>query len=117
MDTVKPASDTVARLLRQLEDQIEGVLVTGALLTASLPDARREQKLSTVVGQAIFDRTARASSAVVEARGHAIAAHRLLERLGQSVDYTVAYGDEHPKPDGPGSDFFVSAGIAADRVA
>ena len=93
-----PAAEELANTLRAFEQAIDDSFALGGRLAALLPAARSEARLSAVVGQGVFDRVCQALTAMGEARGHAVAGHRLLDKINQQVGYVVAYGDEQPKP-------------------
>ena len=96
-----PHDDTgiVAKLLFQLEDQIDAAYVTSALLNAALVDARRDRRLSAVVGQQIFRKAAATTGGLSEVRGEAVEMHRLLEALGKRLGVpTDSYGPVGDKP-------------------
>ena len=89
----------VARLLFQLEDQIDAAYATSALLNAALVDARRDRRLSAVVGQPIFCRAAAVTQGMTAVRGEAVEMHRLLEALGKRLGVPMhAFGDVGDKP-------------------
>lgn len=93
------AAEDVARLLHDLELQIDLAYERAGELAAALPRARRENKLSAVVGQQVFAHLAESIGAIGEARGHLVAMHRSIEAVAKATGIEVhAWGDEHPKP-------------------
>lgn len=97
--TTLTAADDVARLLHDLELQIDLAFERAGELAAALPRARRENKLSAVVGQQVFAHLAQSMGAIGEARGHVVAVHRSVEAVAKATAIEVrAWGDEHPKP-------------------
>lgn len=100
MSTVNiTAADDVARLLHDLEQQIDLAYERAGELASALPRARRENRLSAVVGQQVFAHLAQSIQAIGEARGHAVAMHRSVEAVARATGIEVrAWGDEHPKP-------------------
>lgn len=93
------AADEVARLLHDLELQIDLAYERAGELAAALPRARRENRLSAVVGQPVFAHLAQSMGAIGDARGHLVAMHRSVEAVAKATGIEVrAWGDEHPKP-------------------
>lgn len=93
------AANEVARLLHDLEAQIDLAYERAGELTAALPRARREERLSAVVGQQVFAHLAQTLGAIGDARGHLVAMHRSVEAVAKVTGIEVrAWGDEHPKP-------------------
>jgi hypothetical protein len=93
------AADDVARILHDLELQIDLAYERAGELAAALPRARRDNKLSAVVGQPVFAHLAQSMGALGEARGHLVAMHRSVEAVAKATGIEVrAWGDEHPKP-------------------
>lgn len=97
--TNSPAADDVARILHDLELQIDLAYERAGELAAALPRARRENRLSAVVGQQVFAHLAQSMGAIGDARGHVVAMHRSVEAVAKATGIEVrAWGDEHPKP-------------------
>lgn len=91
----------MGQLLIRLEDQIDDAYATCGLLGAALVDARRQRRLSAVVGQQVFRRTAEISNAIGAARGEVVDTHRLLEQLAKRLELRAEdYGDGRDKPNG-----------------
>lgn len=109
----RAANDAVAALLWRLEDQLDEAFATGGELLASLPRARRASNLPAIAGQAAFDHFSQTLLAISEARGHVVAGHRVVERVGKQIGYETSFGDEKPK------DGFMPTGVDASylRVA
>ena len=91
------AADAVAQLLWRLEAQLDEALATGGELLASLPAARAAFKLPAIAGQAAVEKFSQTLLAISEARGHVVAGHRAVERVGKQIGYETSYGDEGPK--------------------
>ncbi len=72
------AASSVANHLFALEDAIDTALAKAGELTASIPAARTQARLSAVVGQDAFEQVAASLSRLVEARKHIIDAHHHL---------------------------------------
>lgn len=89
----------VADQLFAAEAAIDGALSAVAALTAMLPNARIEARLSAVVGQGVFDRSCQTIAALTEARRGIVATHRELTDVQNSIGLrNVAFGGED-KPD------------------
>ncbi len=69
------AAKTVAEKLFALEDAIDAALVCAGELAAAAPKARKQAKLSAVVGQDAIAMTGDALAALYAARAHIIGAH------------------------------------------
>jgi len=93
----RTAHDAVAELLWRLEAQLDEALATGGELLASLPTARRASKLPAIAGQAAVQHFSQTLLAISEARGHVVAGHRVVEKVGKQIGYETSYGDEGPK--------------------
>lgn len=100
------AADAVAKLLWKLEAQLDDAFATGGELAATLPRARRQARLPAVAGQTAFEQLGQALLAISAARGHTVAGHRVLEKVGRTLGYDADYGDNRPKPEyyGTGAD-------------
>lgn len=93
------AANEVARLLHEVELQIDLAYERAGELAAALPRARRENSLSAVVGQPVFAHLAQSIQAIGDARGHIVAMHRSVEAVAKVTGIEVrSWGDEHPKP-------------------
>jgi hypothetical protein len=89
----------VADRLFALENSIDAALAQAAELTAALPKARSEARLSAMVGQAALDRTAASLAALVEARRCIVDAHAQLDAVRGEIGLReVNVGDAGPKP-------------------
>ncbi len=93
----RTANDAVAELLWRLEAQLDEAFATGGELLASLPKARRASNLPAIAGQAAFEKFSQTLLAISEARGHVVAGHRVVERVGKQIGYETSFGDEKPK--------------------
>ena len=71
----------VADQLFAVENAIDAALRGAAELTAALPKARADARLSAIVGQAALDRTAASLAALVEARRCIVEAHEQLDTV------------------------------------
>lgn len=69
------AARTVAEKLFALEDAIDAALVCAGELSAAAPKARKQAKLSAVVGQDAIAMTGDAVAALYAARAHIVGAH------------------------------------------
>ena len=101
MEDTKTTATDVATLLREFERRIDLAYSAFGDLASALPRARMEARLSAVVGQSVIERVGDAGAAIGAARGHAVIAHRLLERIAKTIgmDDGANLGDERPKPD------------------
>ncbi|MBI5939553.1 MAG: hypothetical protein HY859_03915 [Caulobacterales bacterium] len=89
----------VADQLFAAEAAIDCALSAVATLTAMLPNARMEARLSAVVGQGVFDCSSQTIAALTEARRGIVATHNELSGVQHSVGLgAVALGGED-KPD------------------
>lgn len=89
----------VADQLFAAEAAIDGALSAVAALTALLPNARIEARLSAVVGQGVFDRSSQTIAALTEARRGIVETHRELTGVRDSIGLrAVSFGGED-KPD------------------
>jgi hypothetical protein len=95
----------VADRLFAVENAIDTALAQAAELTAALPKARADARLSAIVGQAALDRTAASLAALVEARRCIVDAHEQLDIVRDQVGLReVNIGDVGPKPTGATGD-------------
>ena len=93
------AADEVARLLHDLEQQLDVAFERAGELAAALPRARLENRLSAVVGQPVFSHLTQSMHSISEARGHLVSMHRSIEAVAKATGIEVrAWGDVHPKP-------------------
>jgi len=95
----RTANDAVAELLWRLETQLDEALATGGELLAALPTARRASMLPAIAGQAAVQHFSQTLLAISEARGHVVAGHRVIEKVGKQIGYETNYGDEKQKED------------------
>ncbi len=93
------ALDAVAQLLWKLETQLDEAFATGGELLASLPRARAAANLPAIAGQQAFEVLSQAIMAIGAARGHTVAGHRVVEKVGRQIGYETSFRDEKPKPD------------------
>ena len=107
---VRTAGDAVAELLWRLEAQLDDAFATGGELLAVLPQARRAANLPAIAGQAAFEKFSQTLLAISEARGHVVAGHRVVERVGKQIGYETSFGDEGPK------DGFMPTGVDASHL-
>jgi hypothetical protein len=92
--TAALASERLADTLARLEHHIDAAFATAGELSTELVHAKQAHNLSSVVGQSAFAAFGKAHLALVEARGHAVSGHRLLEQLGKYLGIdTTAFGD------------------------
>ena len=105
-----PTTDAVAELLWRLEAQIDEVFATGGELLTALPRARLASNLPAIAGQAAFEQFSHALLAIGTARGHVVAGHRVVEKVGKQIGYETSFGDEKPK------DGFVPTGVDASHL-
>lgn len=114
IETISNA-DRLPHLVREFEQRIDDAYAAFGDLAAALPRARGELKLSAVVGQSVLGHFNDAGAALAAARGHSVSAHRLLDKLADTLGFeVVATGDERPKPQDPQR--FFSTGAAAETV-
>lgn len=93
----------VADQLFAAEAAIDGALSAVAALTAMLPNARIEARLSAVVGQGVFDCSSRTIAALTEARRGIVATHHELSGVQHSVGLGALAlgGDDKPDENEP----------------
>jgi hypothetical protein len=88
----------VADRLFAAEAAIDIALTRAAELTAAMPAARTEARLSAIVGQAALDRAAEAFTALVEARRRIVETHESLDQARSQMGLReVAAGDAEEK--------------------
>jgi len=93
------AADNLAQLLWRLEAQLDAAFATSGELLAALPRARAEANLPAIAGHSAFELFSQTALAIGTARGHTVAGHRVVEKVGRQIGYEVSFGDERPKPD------------------
>ena len=93
------AAEAVAQLLWRLETQLDEAFATGGELLAALPRARHAAALPAIAGQQAFEVFGQAILAIGAARGHTVAGHRVIEKLGRQIGFETSFGDELPKPE------------------
>jgi hypothetical protein len=93
------AAEAVAQLLWRLETQLDEAFATGGELLAALPRARNAANLPAIVGQQAFEVFGQAIVSIGAARGHTVAGHRVIEKLGKQIGFETSFGDERPKPE------------------
>lgn len=93
------AAEAVAQLLWRLETQLDDAFATGGELLAALPRARAAANLPAIAGQQAFEVLGQAIMAIGAARGHTVAGHRVIEKLGKQIGFETSFGDEKPKPE------------------
>lgn len=89
----------VADQLFAAEAAIDNALSAVATLTAMLPNARIEARLSAVVGQGVFERSCQTIAALIEARRGIVETHRELTDVQHSVGLGAVSLGGHDKPD------------------
>lgn len=94
----REAARSVADLLWRLETQLDAAFATSGELLASLPRARHTAQLPAIVGQQAFELFSQAVVAIGAARGHTVAGHRIIEKVGRQIGFETSFGDEQPKP-------------------
>jgi len=104
------AGEAVAQLLWTLETQLDQAFATGGELLAALPRARHAARLPAIAGQQAFEVLGQAILAIGAARGHTVAGHRVIEKIGKQIGYETSFGDEQPRPD------FTQTGIDAGHL-
>jgi hypothetical protein len=93
------AAEQVAQKLFAAEAAIDSALKAAAELSAVLPTARVNGRVSAVVGQDAFESAAAALSALVSARNELITTHGALDRVKGEVGLrTLAFGGGFAKP-------------------
>jgi hypothetical protein len=85
----------IAAQLVAAEAAIDGALTAVATLTAMLPNARVESRLSAVVGQGVFERSCQTIAALTDARRGIVETHRELSSVQHQVGLGgVSFGGE-----------------------
>jgi hypothetical protein len=96
----REAAELVASRLFALEDAIDTALACAADFTATMPVARRNAKLSAVVGQDAVALSAEIVSYLVKARGRMVKAHERLDVTKTKIGLReVSIGDVLDKPE------------------
>ena len=93
------AAEAVAALLWRLETQLDEAFAPGGELLSALPRARAAANLPAIAGQQAFEVLGQAIMAIGAARGHTVAGHRVIEKLGRQIGIERSFGDELPKPE------------------
>jgi hypothetical protein len=92
-DTRLAAATKVATQLFETERALDELLACAARLTASLPEARIEARLSGVMGQSAIESASQLLNAVANARGITVALHAQLDELKNDIGLrTVGMG-------------------------
>ena len=108
-DRLDAAAAPLRERLLAFEHLLDAALQEGGVLCAELVRARHAAGLSAVVGQPVFASITQALGSITDARGQAVQAHKLLDRIGQALGYNdPGYGDA-------GKDPFTTA-IADQRI-
>lgn len=95
----------VAEQLHAVETAIDAAVACAAQLTATMPQARADARFPAQVGQEAMGRTAEAVTALVQARGHIVEAHRALDTVRAEWHIPeVGVGDLVPKVPALGED-------------
>lgn len=88
--------------MRASEAHIDAAFASLGKLATAIVRARKAHGLSAVVGQPVFAAVSQASISLVEARGHAVKGHRLLEPIAKALGLDIrSYGEER-KDEGDG---------------
>jgi hypothetical protein len=95
----RDAAIKVVESLYAAEDAIDTALARAAELNGVLVTARRDAKLSALVGQDAFEVSASAFAALARARADIVETHKRLSETKIQVGLrAVAIGDSVPKP-------------------
>lgn len=98
MSDASSAAAHIAALLYKFETLIDETVTCGAQLAAAMPAARKEANLPALAGQHALGSVGEAITAVIEARRHAVATHKHLDKTRELMGLPeVAFGDETPK--------------------
>lgn len=94
--------ETLAARLFAAETAIDAALTETASLTALLPAARAEARLSAVTGQRAFDGAAASILSLAQARSHLVETHHTLAALARRLGLeTVSVGGLDKPEDRP----------------
>jgi hypothetical protein len=92
------AAQKVADRLFAVENAIDAAVRSAAELTAVMPEARTDARLSAVIGQDALDQAAEAFALLVQARRAMVATHNKLEETRIRIGLReVNVGDSLPK--------------------
>jgi hypothetical protein len=92
------AAQKVADRLFAVENAIDAAVRSAAELTAAMPEARTDARLSAVIGQEALDQAAEAFALLVQARRAMVATHHKLEETRIRIGLReVNVGDSLPK--------------------
>lgn len=92
------AAQKVADRLFAVEDAIDVAVRSAAQLTAAIPEARADARLSAVIGQDALDQAAHAFALLVQARRAMVETHHKLEETRIKIGLReVNVGDSYPK--------------------
>jgi len=85
----------IAAQLIAAEAAIDSALTAVATLTAMLPAARTESRLSAVIGQGVFERSCQTIAALTDARRGIVETHRELSGVQHQIGLGgVSFGGE-----------------------
>lgn len=99
------------RILRDIEDALDSVIVLQGQLVSFLPQARKDAGLSAVFGQGLFDNASELLSDLTQARRRVVDTHRSCEAVARYIGYVNMEGPGQPK--GPASDAVVDPQMVA----
>lgn len=88
------AGGQVARLLGQLENDLDAAFATAGALAAALPQGRAEARLSAVVGQHALELLNRAAQTIGQGGDHIVQSPRTGEKPGFDAD---DHGDDRAR--------------------
>jgi hypothetical protein len=93
------AARSVAEDLFKFEAAVDDAISLGSQLSSCLMTARRDAKLSAVIGQDALDGVIRTLSTIVAARRELIEAHHQLKTVADEIGLrSVAFGDNLKPP-------------------
>jgi hypothetical protein len=96
------AARIVAARLFAAEDALDQAAVRIAELTAAMPTARLDARLSALIGQTAFASSTDALSLVARAREQIVTTHVRLKAASDEIGLgTISYGDSLKAPEGP----------------
>ena len=96
------AAQEIAETLFEAEEALDLAIARAAELAGKLPIARRDAKLSAVVGQEAFSSAAKVLPALTEARERLVETHAYLDEAKDQIGLRqVSFGTPNGKPPPP----------------
>ncbi len=88
----------LAGKLHRFERLLDAAFAASGELATAAVRARAAHKVAPVAVHSIMLSISQSSAALIDARGHVVKSHKLLERLARSLEVPHAYGDDVKDP-------------------